>query len=297
MTSATMTAPRSAAPAAGATPFAVTDAQRAAIARVPHFADGAYGTLPIAETLEFYRKRYVDQLPQFRAVTADTVIADIGAGYGWLAMAFAAYSPARVIAIELDADRLAAGKEIATILGLADRITWLAEGLGSISLGDRSVDVAYCIEVLEHVRRDPAMVRDLERLARDLLIVTTPNLWFPVIAHDTRLPFCHWLPMPLRRVYARVCGRQDAENDNLFWSPPGLGRHLRGWQPVSGFLHYARLDDYVATYPFHLPYVGGGYQRSVGRAKLAYYRLAARLGPASRYVMPNLAMVWRRTAA
>lgn len=274
--------------------FTVSAAQREAILRIPHFAAGAYATLPVAETLEFYRKRYVEQLPKFRSVDASTVIADIGAGYGWLAMAFVAFSPARVIAIEMDRERLAAGRQIAEILGLADRITWLAEGLEAISLADRSVDVAYCIEVLEHVQRKPAAVAGLERLPRDLLIITTPNLWFPVIAHDTRLPFCHWLPLPLRRLYAKACGREKAENDNLFWSAPGLGRHLRNWQPVSGFLHYATLDDYVATYPFHLPYVGGGYQTSVGAAKLAYYRIAAKLGPASRYVMPNLAMVWRR---
>jgi hypothetical protein len=100
---------------------------------------------------------------------------------------------------------------------------------------------------------------------------------------------CHWLPLPLRRIYARAFGRDRAENDNLFWSPPGLARHLGGWRPVSGFLHYARLDDYVATYPFHLPYVGGGYQRQVGRA--------LQTPPASgRRALrdANLAMVWRR---
>lgn len=288
------TTPNAATAAAARAPFSISQAQLDAIGRVPHFADGAYAALPIAETLEFYKKRYVDQLPKFRSLSPDTVVADIGTGYGWLAMAFAAYSPVRVVAIEMDADRLAAGRRIAEILGLADRITWVPQGLGAITLADRSVDVAYCIEVLEHVRRAPETVADLERLSRDLLIVTTPNLWFPVIAHDTRLPFCHWLPLPLRRLYAKAFGRENAENDNLFWSPPGLERHLRGWTPVAGFLHYKTLGDYVATYPFHLPYVGGGYQRQVGRAKLAYYKLAASLGSASRYVMPNLAMVWRR---
>jgi 2-polyprenyl-3-methyl-5-hydroxy-6-metoxy-1,4-benzoquinol methylase len=281
-------------PAPTHTGFAISPAQLQQIARVPHFAGGAYAKLPIAGTLEFYKKRYVDQLSKFRTVDAGTVIADIGAGYGWLAMAFAAYTPARVIAIEMDAERLAAGKQIAGILGLADRIDWRAEGLGGIRLADRSVDAAYCIEVLEHVQRNPATVADLERLPRDLLIVTTPNLWFPAIAHDTRLPFCHWLPLPMRRVYARTFGRQNAENDNLFWSARSLEKHLSSWQPVARFLHYPSLGDYVATYPFHLPYVGGGYQRQVGSAKLAYYRLASLLGPASRYVMPNLAMVWKR---
>jgi 2-polyprenyl-3-methyl-5-hydroxy-6-metoxy-1,4-benzoquinol methylase len=276
-------------------PFALSAAQLQAIKDVPHFKDGAYRDLQIVETLEFYKKRYVDQLPKFRAVDADTVIADIGTGYGWLAMAFAAFSPARVIAIEMDGERLEAGRKIAEIMGLGDRITWRTEGLGAIGLADKSVDVAYCIEVLEHVRRARHTVDDLARLSRDLLIITTPNLWFPVIAHDTRLPFCHWLPLRLRRTYAKAFGRTEAENDNLFWSASNLERSLRGYRPAAGFLHYAKLADYVATYPFHLPYVGGGYQHAVGPTKLAYYRLAATLGPASRYVMPNLAMVWRRT--
>jgi Methyltransferase domain len=275
--------------------FKPTAAQLEAIRKVPHFANGAYRDLPIAETIEFYAKRYVDQLSKFRVIDANTVIADIGTGYGWLVMALAAHTPARIIAAEMDGERLAAGKQIAEILGLADRISWVPEGLGAMSLDDRSIDVVYCIEVLEHVYGDPKPVLDLARLSRDLLIVTTPNKWFPVVAHDTRLPFCHWLPVPLRQRYAAAFNRQDSENDNLFWSPAGLGRLLTGFKPVSGFLHYRSLNDYVATYPFHLPYVGGGYQTQVGSAKLAFYKLAAKLGPNSRYVLPNLASVWKRT--
>jgi hypothetical protein len=274
--------------------FGLSADQLAAIRKVPHFAAGGYRDLPIAETIEFYARRYVDQLPKFRTIDSGTVIADIGTGYGWLAMALAAHTPARIVAAEMDAERLAAGRQIADILGLADRISWIPEGLGAMSLADRSVDVVYCIEVLEHVYGDPKPVKDLARLSRDLLILTTPNKWFPVIAHDTRLPFCHWLPVPLRQRYAAAFNRQDRENDNLFWSPAGLQRHLSGYRPVSGFLHYRSLGDYVATYPFHLPYVGGGYQTRVGVAKLAFYRLAAQLGANSRYVLPNLASVWQR---
>jgi hypothetical protein len=276
-------------------PLQLTAAQIAAIRRVPHFADGVYRDLPIAETIDFYARRYVDQLPKFRTIGPDTVIADIGTGYGWLAMALAAHTPARIIAAEMDADRLAAGQQIADILGLSQRITWQPEGLGAMSLADRSVDVAYCIEVLEHVYGDAKPVTDLARLSRDLLIVTTPNKWFPVIAHDTRLPFCHWLPVALRRRYAAAFKRSDCENDNLFWSPPALQRLLPGFQPVSGFLHYPTLEDYVATYPFHLPYFGGGYQTQVSASKLAFYRLVSGLGSGSRYVLPNLASVWQRT--
>jgi hypothetical protein len=277
------------------TGFAVSDAQLAAIRAVPHLAAHGYRDLDIPATLAFYKSRYVDQLTKRMTITPQTTIADVGTGYGWLPMALALSTEARIIAIEMDADRLAAGRQIAAILGVADRIAWRAEGLGGIALADRSIDVVYCIEVLEHVYGARNAVADLARLPRDLLIVTTPNKWFPVIAHDTRLPFCHWLPVPARKIYARLFNRSDRENDNIFWSPRTLGRELSGYRVVSGFLHYANLDDYLATYPFYLPYVGGGLQRKAGRAKLAYYRLVAGLGHHSTVVLPSLAAVYQRT--
>jgi 2-polyprenyl-3-methyl-5-hydroxy-6-metoxy-1,4-benzoquinol methylase len=274
---------------------AIDDATVAAIQGVRHFSAGGYGRLDIPGTLEFYRRRYVDQLAPFRSIDGETVIADVGAGYGWLAMAFALHTPAKLIAIEMDAERLAAGRAIAGILGIEHRISWRAEGLGGIALANRSADVVYCIEVLEHVDGSRAAVADLARLPRDLLIVTTPNKWFPVIAHDTRLPFCHMLPLGLRKIYARAFHRQDSENDNIFWSPPDLRRELADFEPVSDFLHYRSPDDYFATYPFYLPYIGGGNRRAPGLAKRLYYRFASRLGRNSCYVMPNLAGVYRRS--
>ena len=279
---------------AGRQPFAVSPDQAAAIARVGHFAAGSYGRLDVARTIEFFARRYVDQLAPFRDLTPSTVIADTGAGYGWLAMALAAHTPARIIAVEPDGARLMAGREIAAILGIADRIEWRIEGLGSLGLPDRTADIVYSVEVLEHIDGSEAGVRDLARISRDVIVATTPNLWFPVIAHDTRLPFCHWLPRPARRAYAAAFGRAHMEDGNIFWSPRDLTRIFAGFRPISGFLHYRTLQDYLATYPAYLPYDGGRSVPGPGRPKRFYYRAAASLGSASRYVLPNLAAVWER---
>ena len=274
----------------------ITADQKARIARVGHLAANAYRDLDLDGTLEFYRRRYVVQAERFRTIDANTRILDIGAGYGWLALAFALGTPAHVTAIEVDAERLAAGREIAGILGLSDRISWRGEPLGAIGLPDGSADIVYCVEVLEHVGGDPRAVRDLARLSTDLVILTTPNGWFPAVAHDTRLPFAHWLPKDARHAYARALGRDKGEIDNHFWSPVAIDRELREFDVVSGFLHYRSLADYLATYPFYLPYLDGGSleQTRPGRLKLAYYRLASTLGRHSRYVLPNLAAVYRR---
>lgn len=268
----------------------------ARIRDVEHLRRGGYSELDINLTLDFFRKRYVQQIGHFRTVDADTVVADIGAGYGWLAMAFAMFTPAKVIAVELDGPRLAGGREIAEILGIADRIEWHVGALGALPLPDRCADIVYCIEVLEHVRRDEGTLRDLARVSRDLVILTTPNLWFPVIAHDTELPFCHWLPLAWRQHYARVFKRTDRENDNLFWSPMALSRLMPDYRVVSGFLHYRSLNDFLATFPFKLPYIGRGMVDRPGRLQGLYYRLVATLGSASRFVLPNLACVLRRTS-
>jgi hypothetical protein len=65
------------------------------------------------------------------------------------------------------------------------------------SLGDRAARVAYCIEVIEHIGRSRLAIHDLGRICDEVLVITTSNLLFPIIAHDTRLPFCHWLPLGL----------------------------------------------------------------------------------------------------
>jgi len=265
-----------------------------AIANVPYFDQSMYASLDIARTLKFYNDRYVKQLADFTDVTEDTTIMDVGAGYGWLAITFAIMTPAKVIAIDIDEPRLMAAKKIAEILGLEGRIDWRVGGLGSLPAEPGEADVTYCVEVLEHVYRSEDALRDLVRVSGELLVVTTPNLWFPVIAHDTQLPFCHWLPIPVRLKYAKAFDRHRGEVDNLFWSPASLGKELSEYRVTSTFLHYASYDNFKETFPFYLPYGTPTEVRSLGKAKELYYNVASRLGSWSRFVLPSLACVYRR---
>ena len=224
--------------------------------------------LPVAETLEFYRKRYVDQLPKFRAVDAGTVVADIGTGSGWLAMAFAAYSPASLSHCRRDGRRAPCRRSprIAEILGLADRITWLARRPARAGHARRppDVDVAYCIEVLEqNVQRKPETVADLERLSARSLDHHHAE---PVVPGDRARYPAAVLPLAAAcpAASASTPGHSDAtghENDNLFWSPArscpptsaaqasGIGppalraaRRLRGDLPLPPALCRRRLS-------------------------------------------------------
>jgi len=264
------------------------------IRAVPHFRESMYAELDIVKTLEFYYGRYVKQLIDFTEIDKGTTIVDVGAGYGWLLITFALTTPAKLIAVEIDEPRLEAATRIAKILGVYDKIDWRVGGLGSLPATTNEANVAYCIEVLEHVYRSPDALKDLARISSDLLIVTTPNLWFPVIAHDTRLPFCHWLPIPIRIRYAKLFNRHEGEVDNLFWSPATLGRGLRDFKVVSNFLHYSSYTNFKETFPFYLPYGVPEQINTLGKKKQMYYDLASKLKGASRFVLPSLACVYKR---
>ena len=272
----------------------VFDGTIAQIRRVPHFRDSQYANLDIFGTLEFFRKRYVQQISSFAVVSNYTVVADVGCGYGWLAMAFALYSPARVIAVDFDEPRLEAARQIASILSVPDRISWRVGSLGHLPMATAEADIVYCVEVIEHVRRDELCVKDLCRVSRNLIVLTTPNLWFPMIAHDTRLPFCHWLPLWLRRPYGALFGRECPVH-NLFWSPPALSRSLRGFKRISRWLHYQSYQSFVQTFPFYLPYGRGRHVERPGVIKDIYYRIVSTLGTLSHFVTPSLAGVFERT--
>ncbi len=85
---------------------------------------------------------------------------------------------------------------------------------------DLAFDYAHSSAVIEHVgsRADQAgLLRELWRVCRKGLFVTTPNRWFPVEFHST-IPLIHWLPAPAFRAALRAAGLDmlaDEANLNL----------------------------------------------------------------------------------
>jgi len=274
--------------------YKISKSQLDEIKRVDYFKDGMYANLDIPATLDFYYIRYVKQIKDFVNITRDTTVSDIGAGFGWLSIAFALNTNANILVVELNEQRLKAGKEISRILGVADKIDWRVGSLGKLPMHNQESNISYCIEVLEHVRKDPSTIRDLCRVTEELVVLTTPNLWFPKIAHDTQLPFCHWLPIPLRKIYAKLFNRSKKENDNLFWSPISLNRNMNGFERVSTWLHYSNYNNYLASFPFYLPYGKGSIVNKPSKIKKIYYELISKIGKKSCFFTPNLAGVYKR---
>lgn len=265
----------------------ISNEQMEAIRQVDHFSRSEYHRLDLNQVLNEYMDDFVE--PLLRLAGPPTALADVGTGYGWLAFAFALRTEARITAVEYDGFRLEAARHIARILGLTHRIEWVQASIASLPLAERSMDAVYCIEVIEHTGVQADFVAQLCRISRDVLVITTPNKLFPVINHDTALPFCHWLPLRMRDVYASAFGRRRRQDNNLFWSPRRLLGSVAGFRRVSRFMQFACYDDYR-----ELHRLAGRRLTLARRCMGAYFALASLLGSRSVYVLPNLASTFRR---
>jgi hypothetical protein len=96
---------------------------------------------------------------------------------------------------------------------------------------DLSFDYAHSSAVLEHVgtaAQQAQFLKELWRVSRKGIFVTTPNRWFPIEFH-TVLPLLHWLPPKTFRGALTAMGKSffaDEQNLNLL-SPATLARAAR----------------------------------------------------------------------
>jgi SAM-dependent methyltransferase len=79
-----------------------------------------------------------------------------------------------------------------------------ADAAAGLPFAEGEFDLVYCSSVIEHVppARRPAFAAELRRVGRGFY-VQTPAFSFPIEPHAL-LPFAHWLPVALRRVYWRL---------------------------------------------------------------------------------------------
>lgn len=265
--------------------------------RIAYLQQGIYRDLDIPATLDYMARRYVDPIAE-RFPLAEITLADCAAGFGWLSFAFLLEGGKRAILIEPDGQRLAASRELAQAMGIAERCEFIQARLQEVDLADDAVDVFASIETLEHVGAGnirPA-VANIARIARRAVVLTTPNLWFPAVAHDTRLPFAHWLPPTWRRPYAAVCRRTHQDEGNTFVSPLDLAPLRKKFRPDSPYQTFSRYQDFLEFYPHYLPYGEGNRLRAAPPRPLRWLvRLAAGLLGRHAYLATHtLAAVWVR---
>ncbi|HEY5210791.1 MAG TPA: class I SAM-dependent methyltransferase [Stellaceae bacterium] len=283
-------------------PVTIPDETLRAIAAIPYlreYDDGIYRDLDIELTLDYMHRRFVVPLSRHLDIGSATLL-DCASGFGWLAFAYLLAGGKHAALVEMSAPRLDAAHAIAQRLGVADRCSFRDERLQDIALADDGVDIFASIETLEHVGRPNIRdsVRNMARIAKHAVILTTPNALFPIVAHDTELPLAHWLPGGLRRRYADAAGRASLDRGNQFLAPWDLAPLMKKFRPASRYQTFATREEYDRFYPHYMPY--GPHQAERYRTKQRagqrqlQIALAGILGRYSFALAPNLASLWLR---
>jgi SAM-dependent methyltransferase len=149
-------------------------------------------------------------------VRAGDAVLDVGLGLGYGLQILAAKAE-RLAGIDVDAAAVERGKRIFAGHPRVKEI--LAYDGMTIPFADKSFDVVTCVEVLEHVPDYEAFVRELARVARRCVFITTPNR---------------------RPEYTLADGRPRNYWHLREWSQPELDAILRGlgfrleWHYLSG---------------------------------------------------------------
>ncbi len=278
----------------------LTEDQIRELREVPGFKNSPTGFIAPDGALDYFRRKFADNLARHCDLSR-TILLDAGCHEGWNLLAFLLAGGRLAIGIDMNAEALRVADEFARILGVRDRVLFCNGSVTRLPIVDRSADVACCIEVLEHLDGGAeAALSELNRVARHVVWITTPNKLCPVVAHDTRLPLAHWLPPRRRRWYARLFGREADDEQNVFVSPFEVARGLPDFRLEPGFCGFESFAAFAAFFPHYLPYMGEGVAgvRDLGRAKRAVYGLAyGLLGRRSYYVLPSLTGLFTRRSA
>lgn len=269
---------------------------------VPRFRESIYRDLDIGATLDFFDRRFIDPLRGWIDIAGCTAV-DAACGFGWFALAFLRAGGGRAFAVDVDLSRLNAARSIATVFGVERRLSFINASIDRLPLRDTGADLFVSIETLEHLddRKAAAAILEIERVAAKAIVITTPNKWFPVIAHDTRIPFLHWFLPQRRSIVARLFGRSEMDEGNHFLSPSALRPFSRRFRRVSRCLTFGSYREYRNHFPVYLPYGQTEKKRWQLRPsitkRLLFATAAAALGTSSHCVLPSLAGVYVRRPA
>jgi 2-polyprenyl-3-methyl-5-hydroxy-6-metoxy-1,4-benzoquinol methylase len=268
------------------------------ISRIPYFSQGMYGDLDVQLTAEYFTKRYISNLKK-RMDISSLKLVDCACGHGWLSIAYLLNGGGQAILCDIDGERLALAQKITDILGLSEKCQYIHKPMQDLDFAEDSVDIFCSIETLEHVRA-PNIARCVNLMAsstKKAIILSTPNKLFPVVTHDTRVPFAHWMAHGIRRRYVKLWGKTD-KDENDFLSPLRLKPISEKFKPVSTVLTFDSYDEWLKSYPFQRPYGPKGenrWQQAPPRYLKYYYMFTSRfLGHNNYWAAPNMSSMWVR---
>jgi len=266
------------------------------IISLPFLSSTDYSNLDVEKTLEYMVKRYINPLKE-KIDIAKSSFVDCGSGFGWLAFAYLLSGGKSATLCEIDSIRLKEAKNIAGILGLEKKCTFIDSAMQDLKFYENEFDIFASVETLEHVGENniDKCLNVMARATNSIIILTTPNKFFPLVIHDNKIPFSHWVPSQFRNRYTSLFGLNE-KHPNDFVSPLRLKIFKNKFRPSSVTLTFASYRDWKSSYPFCSPYNSGNRWKEKPPLvlKLLYWTLSIAFGRHCHLFAPNLCRMWIR---
>ncbi|HEX3756514.1 MAG TPA: methyltransferase domain-containing protein [Rhizomicrobium sp.] len=171
-------------------------------------------SLPVRVAAHQRRKMFA-AFVKTMAIPSGSTLLDVGAtsdrSYDHSNYLEAWYSePGRITAVGID--------DASFLETIYPGLTFVQADGRDLPFADGAFDFVHSSAVLEHVgsaAMQARFLRELWRVARMGVFVTTPNRWYPIEFH-TVLPLLHWLPVRMHRWLLRRLGHEMlAKEENL----------------------------------------------------------------------------------
>jgi ubiquinone/menaquinone biosynthesis C-methylase UbiE len=131
-------------------------------------------------------------------------ILEVGCGYGRNLEALSGIKGSEFFGCDISAEDLAAAEKRAKELGRKNIKLSLQPDKNKLPYEDGQFDLVVLWQVMEHVSTSAekkSLLSEVSRVAKNngLVLIETPNFFFPIDYHDTSLPFAHYLPAVWRQ--------------------------------------------------------------------------------------------------
>ncbi|MFV1882890.1 MAG: class I SAM-dependent methyltransferase [Balneola sp.] len=276
--------------------ISLTSKQIRQIAKLEYLRETEYYNLDFEKTLQYIVKRYIEPISEYLNIEESTLV-DCGAGFGWLAFGYLLSGGKSATLCDIDVPRLKAAEEISEILGIRDKCSFIAGPMENLTFQENEFDIFASVETLEHVGKKniDTCINLISNTAKKMVVLTTPNKLFPLVLHDNKVPFSHWIPKKYRKFYTGLFGVKNKPL-NDFVSPFRLNPIRKKFKPVSKTLTFNSYPNWKNSYPFYSPYNYSNRWKESPPILLSilYYVLSKLFRTKSYYLFPNLCRIWLR---
>lgn len=173
-----------------------------------------------AEDPDYIEKPFLEFLNHYSINLKDKKILDFGCGSGASSVILGKLGAEKVVGVDVNEELLSIAKLRSRDYGFDDKIEFkLLSKTEKLPFEDKVFEIVVCNGVIEHIypRERRNWIKECWRVLApegNLMVLETPNKWWPKDTHTTGLWFINYLPLRMACTYARLLNN-ELRNDTV----------------------------------------------------------------------------------